>query len=158
LIAASVKLVENRSRRMIKREDFGKPFALHASREIDEQIYARIRAVAPELTIDRGDNTFTWRQHPWHRLSRITSAVIAVATIDRMVSVNGYGYVIDPDADRIVDLGDQRRWFFGQIGYVLRDVIALPKPVPCRGWQGFWTLSPDVEARVRAQLPEVQRG
>jgi hypothetical protein len=31
-----------------------------------------------------------------------------------------------------VDLGDQRRRFFGPIGYVLRDILALASPVPCR--------------------------
>lgn len=30
----------------------------------------------------------------------------------------------------------------------------LAKPVPCRGALGFWTLPPDVEHQVRAQLRE----
>jgi hypothetical protein len=57
---------------------------------------------------------------------------------------------------------DQRRWFFGPVGYVLRDVHALETPVPCRGWQGFWHLTSRgerergvwsaVERDVRAQL------
>lgn len=32
LVASGIKLVENRTRSMIRREDFGRPFALHASR------------------------------------------------------------------------------------------------------------------------------
>jgi hypothetical protein len=47
---------------------------------------------------------------------------------------------------------DQRRWFFGPFGYVLRDVRALATPVPCRGWQGFWTLPDDIESAVNEQL------
>ncbi len=47
---------------------------------------------------------------------------------------------------------DQRKWWAGPVGWVLVDVYALVEPVPCRGFQGFWTLPPDVEAAVRAQL------
>lgn len=52
----------------------------------------------------------------------------------------------------VVDLGEQARWFFGPIGYVLRDVRPLARAVPCRGWQGFWTLPGHVETLVRDQL------
>lgn len=47
-------------------------------------------------------------------------------------------------------------WFTGPIGWVLRDVVALAEPVPCRGAQGLWTVPNDVEQRVTAQ--EVMRG
>ena len=32
-------------------------------------------------------------------------------------------------------------------------VLKLPEPVPCRGLQKIWTADPDVEARVRSQMP-----
>lgn len=154
LVASGIKLVENRPRSMIKREDFGKPFAIHASREIDEPTYDRIYEIAPEL---RG--TYLVEHHnglpPWSKLSRITSAVIAVATIEDAIILpilhDRHGPVARGTSGE-VDLGDQARWFFGPIGYVLRDVIALPTPVYCRGAQGFWTLSAEVEAKVRTQL------
>jgi hypothetical protein len=135
LVAFGIKLVENRPRRMIKASDFGKPFAIHASREIDDDVYARITGLAPELDPDA--------DQPWMALTRITSAVIAVATLDRTIA----------SAMEATMLGaDQARWFFGPIGYVLRDVVLLPESVPCRGWQGFWCVPEDVEAKVRAQL------
>jgi hypothetical protein len=144
LVASGVKLVENRPRRMIKREDFGKPFAIHASREIDESVYDRIAEIAPDiLTIERRGNSVIHTVpcfRDWYRFSRDTSAVIAVATIDRVVATT----------TTLTD--DERRWFFGPIGYVMRDVRALAEPVPCRGWQGFWTLPDDVERRVVEQL------
>ncbi len=149
LIAASVKLIENRPRSIVKREDFGKPFAIHASREIDESTYGRIWTIAPDL----------WEGYfadeipidtPWYKLSRLTSAVIAVATIDRIV-FDEAGKVGGTD-ERDIDLGDQRRWFFGPIGYVLRDIRALATPVPCKGALGFWTLPADVAAKVEEQL------
>jgi hypothetical protein len=147
LVASGIKLVENRPRRMIKREDFGKPFAIHASREIDESVYRRIRTIAPEIHHDADQLTdvelalghdIPW----WYALTRATGSVIAVATIDRVVS--NLSFRGEPSAP---DLGDQARWFFGPIGYVLRDVRALAKPVPCRGHQGFWTLTPEFEAQ-----------
>ncbi|HEY6179337.1 MAG TPA: hypothetical protein VIX73_33010 [Kofleriaceae bacterium] len=140
LVASGIKLVENRDRSIIKREDFGKPFALHASREIKPDVYELIYEIAPEL---RPVPAATKERARWYQLSRITSAVIAVATVDRAVNYH----------DRLdAKLGAQRRWYVGPIGYVLRDVYALLEPVPCRGYQPFWTLPPHVEARVVAQL------
>src|SRR5262249_31116617 len=88
LVASGIKLVENRPRSMIGREDFGVSFALHASREIDAQTYERIAEIAPDLlqisrNIDGGCDHFY--SGAWYRLSRITSAVIAVATVERVV-------------------------------------------------------------------------
>jgi hypothetical protein len=58
-------------------------------------------------------------------------AVIAVATIDRVVHSSGPDdVVLDEDGSVALGLGDQRRWFFGPVGYVLRDVRALATPVP----------------------------
>ena len=40
--------------------------------------------------------------------------------------------------------------------YRTHTVRRLAKPVPCRGYQAIgWTVPPDVEAKVRAQLPKV---
>lgn len=145
LVASGIKLVENRPRMMIKREDFGKTFALHASREIDRDVYDRIWEIAPEL---RPELAVTRESSRWHQLARVTSAVIAVAMIDSVLDPLACG--IDPthpDAAAALAI-DQRRWFFGPIGYVLRDVVALATPVPCRGWQGFWTLPSDIEDAV----------
>jgi hypothetical protein len=148
LVAAGIKLVENRPRHMIKRDDVGARFAIHASREVVDGVYERIRELAPELY--RGVKLNL--EMPWWRLSRITSAVIAVATLDSILDPLACG--IDPDSDeaRAALPTDQRRWFFGPIGYVLRDVRALATPVPCRGYQAFWTLSADAAARVEEQL------
>ena len=152
LVASGIKLVENRPRSIIKREDFGEPFAIHASREIDESVYARIIEIAPWLSW-----TEVNREHAaWWPLSRITTAIIGVATIEAVVvhftRTDGSAYAVDVATGTVRDLGDQRRWFHGPIGYVLRDVRALVTPIPCRGFQGFWTLTDDVSAKVRAQL------
>jgi hypothetical protein len=153
LVASGLKLVENRPRSILRREDFGQRFALHASRVIDEPVYRRIREIAPELHLDEH---LTEEQLPlWYRLSRVTSAVIGVATVERAVIEWRDGSIVDRhgvNGGPVVDLGDQRRWFFGEVGYVLRDVQPLAEPVPCRGALGFWTLPAEVAARVEELL------
>lgn len=39
----------------------------------------------------------------------------------------------------------------GQFHFVLRDVVALPEPVPCRGYQRLWSLPKPTLVAVRAQ-------
>lgn len=158
LVASGLKLVENRPREMIKREDFGKRFAIHASRELDESVYRRIADIAPDvLEFGKLGRFIVPCKRDWYRLSRVSSAVIAVATLDKVL--RGWdAATIAEHADALCfsngeNLGhNQVRWFFGPIGYLLRDVVELPKPVPCRGWQGFWTLSPELERAVVEQL------
>lgn len=145
LVASGIKLIENRPRPLIRREDFGVPFAIHASREIDAATYDRIYDIAPEL----GGGIRAAQHEKWWKLSHITSAVIAVATVVRSVTPSEVETGAIPD-------DDQRRWFFGPVGYVLRDVRALARPVPCRGAQGFWHLTPR-EERERGELSAVER-
>jgi hypothetical protein len=69
----------------------------------------------------------------------VSSAVVGVATLDRVVT----------KADTLPV--DQQRWFFGPFGWVLKDIIAIT-PVPCAGKQGLWSLPPHVESAVLQQL------
>lgn len=54
-------------------------------------------------------------------------AIVAVATLKGITS------------------DSQDPWFCGPVGWLLGDVVTLPKPVPCKGRQGLWTV-PEVEA------------
>lgn len=159
LMAAGVKPIENRGRKIIAPARAGERFALHASREIDDDVYDRIAEIAPELT----DSGIIWRDHAkhgsprWMKLAEITSAVIGVTRlvtcIERTHEDDGGWRFVDgwPRAPRLLEYGELR-WFFGEYGYVCTDMVPLATPVPCRGWQGFWTLPDDVEAAVRRQL------
>lgn len=144
IVASGVKLIENRPRKMINPDDWGALFAIHASREIDARVWATAITIDPTIAIDYPGPMA--RAARVHRLASITSAVIGVARIVTFVT----------DARQIdeytLDAENQRRWFFGPIGYVLRDVRALERPVPCKGRLGFWTLPTDVAARVEEQL------
>jgi hypothetical protein len=42
-------------------------------------------------------------------------------------------------------------WFAGPYGFVLRDPIALPTPIPCKGRLGFWTVPEAIAAEIREQ-------
>lgn len=166
LVASGIKLIENRDNSIIKVEDFGVPFGLHASREIDESVYERIAELAPELLaremlqeraygIADGDVMLTDMRH-WFDLSRLTSAVIGIATIHRVIRC-GTGADVQLALGADLQLrDDQRRWLFGPIGYCLGSVRALETPVPCRGWQGFWHMTSKAE-RERGEVSAVER-
>lgn len=159
LVASGIKLIENRPRKIISPSDFGKPFAIHASREISKDAMRRIIEIAPE----HGDPRL-----PWFRLASITSAIVGIATIDRVIEMriepgqlsgtfgmSEFDFDDDDGHDDSYGLAaDQRRWFFGPIGYALRDVRPLKEPVPCKGALGFWGLSESIAMQVTAQLED----
>lgn len=43
------------------------------------------------------------------------------------------------------------KWFEGPVGLVLKDVVALPEPIPCKGALGYFRVPDDVASRIRAQ-------
>ena len=67
------------------------------------------------------------------RRHHVYGAVVATAVIDRVVTDSG------------------SPWFCGPFGWVLRDVVTLREPVPCKGALGLWTLSHEVEEAVARQ-------
>jgi hypothetical protein len=64
----------------------------------------------------------------------LMTGVVAVATVDSCVRESA-----DP-------------WFSGPFGWVLRDLIVLPEPIPCRGALGLWTPPAEVQSEVAAWL------
>jgi hypothetical protein len=149
LVSCGLKPVENRSRPLIRPEDFGRPFALHASKEIDEDVFDIIFRIAPELR--------ALPLAPWRRLARVTGAVLSVAVVDRAVTWRGSDprsrVVVDYHTGERVELGGRARWLFGRVGYVLRgEPVLLSRPVRCPGRLGFWTLPDHVAMQVEAQL------
>lgn len=43
----------------------------------------------------------------------------------------------------------------GPFCFVLRDVTALPDPVPCNGALGFWTIKPETKSLIVEQLERI---
>lgn len=146
LVASGIKTVENRDRSILRRADFGKLFGIHASREVKADVHARIKKMAPELYTSSSTHA------RWSGLACVTSAIIGVAAVERLLIP--YGEVlVDPEhPQEQIDLGNQERFAFGPVVYVLKDVRALHRPVPCRGWQGFWSMPEDVRGLVMEQI------
>ena len=132
-IAAGHKAVENRPWEP-PRGFIGERFAIHAGKTYD---FEGGRKIAQLLGLDVLPPEVN-----------IAGAVIAVATCVRVIQDR----TLDPERSTKNLSNEEFRWFFGPFGWVLRDVVRLERPVPCRGFQQLWTLPPDVEAEVIAQL------
>jgi len=54
----------------------------------------------------------------------------------------------------VVDCVKEHRskWFYGPYGFVLKNPIPLKKPIPCKGYLGFWEVPLKVEKEIRRQL------
>jgi len=49
------------------------------------------------------------------------------------------------------------QWYHGPHGWVMRDRILLPEPVPCCGAQGLWNVPPTVLDQIRDQLAHLDK-
>jgi hypothetical protein len=43
---------------------------------------------------------------------------------------------------------DQERWFFGPYGWFFSEVIRLSEPIHCRGYQGLWHVSEEIDEQL----------
>jgi len=60
---------------------------------------------------------------------------------------------------RIVDCVTEMdsQWFYGKFGFVLRDATPLPL-IPCKGALGFFSLPPEINQQIAADLRAKQDG
>lgn len=129
---AGPKDIENRDwpppRRVI-----GADIAFHAGQRYDVDGVATMRRLGFDPPTDAEGS-------PGH--------VVGVVRVVRAIDVQHFA------------LGEPLRadpWLFGRYGWVVDHKRLLPTPVRCRGAQGLWSLPPDVEAAVRAQLRQEMR-
>lgn len=94
----------------------GTRIALHASKKDDEY------TVASRLA---GENLTRYA------LNMPRGAVVATAVIAGWIDADGQVSSRD-----LLDF--ESGWFFGPVGWVLRDVHALSRPIPCKGALGLW--------------------
>jgi hypothetical protein len=146
LVASGIKHVENRPKRMIREQDFGVPFAIHASREIREDYLYKVTLDAPDLFDPDG----SYKNSRWYAATQIVSAIVGIATVDCVLEArSAKPEVIDRIRSTVAP--EQRRWCFGPIIYVLRDIQLLEVPIPCRGYQSFWVLPSNIEEALVKQ-------
>jgi hypothetical protein len=81
------------------------------------------------------------------RFSKEKLASGSVVGIARLQSV-----ITEAEVNRLT-----KRWFEGEFGLVLTDVIRLPHPVPVKGALSFWKLSGRPLQKVLEQLTAAQR-
>lgn len=139
-VAEGHKPVENRVW-PLPRPLMGEHFAVHAGKKYDAAWAAMIR---DEFGLD---------VPPREQLA--LGAVVAVATFVACVDERecaaltpGALYPMGVSAP----LEAVRRWFSGPYGFLLGNVRKLSEPIPCRGFQGLWTLPPQIEALVIDQV------
>lgn len=105
----------------------GKPLALHGAVKYDTQGAEWMR----------GMDLYDPPREP-----DCPKGIIGVVVFDRIVDED------DCDNDPL----NGNPWFFGRYGWVVKEKVALPAPVICRGRQGIWRLGEDLYYRVAAQL------
>ena len=44
------------------------------------------------------------------------------------------------------------KWFFGDYGWILDDVLVLPEPQPCNGMLGLWKVPDDIEEYILREV------
>lgn len=136
LIITKVKQIENRGWRA--HNMIGVPFAIHASREVDEDTV--------EDLIDMG--------YPEDPLWRVTSAVLGVAVyrnhVETLSGVERYM------RDGVIT-GDQTKFWQGPVAFILpaASIVQFTEPVPCKGARSFWELPPEADMLCAARLLNV---
>jgi hypothetical protein len=132
----------------------GEQFAIHAGKKLELEEFE-------DVFLDKacGECTAPFTTPKTFPLG----AVVGVATLDRVVSLQHARDQLCWMGDRFRNINpatraswrldeDALRWFFGRVGFVLRDRRHIATPVPCKGALGFWQLPGDVEAAIREQL------
>lgn len=113
----------------------GAPLAFHAGKHFDLDGFHRIREIAHVCPPSNPD---------------CPEGIVGVVTVVDYLDAGELW-----SKERLRDLPGQERWFFGPFGWVLSDVVRLPRPVPCKGAQGLWTLPHDVNIEVARQYARV---
>ncbi len=118
----------------------GQQILLHAAKSWDDKKLYPVHVAAQQIETMTPIGYLLYHgitAAPSRRDMYPSSSIVGIATIDRVVT----------KADTLPE--DQRRWFFGPFGWVLTNVLSLPRPVPCKGGLGLWNVRDDIVAEVR---------
>lgn len=85
-----------------------------------------------------------WEALPVEDLPR--GAIVAVARLQTIYTTDEVEIVVMGLTETDKAFGDYNP---GRYAWKLEDVVALDKPIPCRGAQALWRLPADVEHEVR---------
>lgn len=105
----------------------GKRLALHDAKKLDESAFKLFR-----------DNGLT--DYPNRYDAYPSGVIVGVVTIDRVVTEER---TLSPQ---------QRRWYFGNVGWILSDARRLPTPIEHKGSQGLRELPEATTREILGQL------
>lgn len=128
LVAEGIKPIENRSWEP-PRSVLGQRIAIHAGKRYEVGEWKYMLDAEEDHVRDVCERAKT--------ISGCIVGTAVVAAYARADELDVGGFLIR-----------QSRWFVGPVGWLLKDIVRLPEPIPCRGAQGLWTLPPDIEAKV----------
>jgi len=171
-IAHAGKRVENRTWAP-PASVIGQRVAIHAGLKLDDEAVERLardpKVLAKRAFRMRGRDRVTAlsvynleTRFFGEPIPLVFGAVESVATIAGYVDDDGEATWRKRDGTLVTGVSSDHlrchdarlsKWYMGPVGWVLDDVVALSKPVPCKGFQGLWNLPADVESAVLAQVP-----
>jgi hypothetical protein len=125
------KEVENRAWAP-PRHLIGQDVALHAGDGWDARSYRKLQRRFAQLPVYSRS-----RDHP--------AGIVAIARLARVVT----------NPSELPPL-QRQRWWIGPVGHVLEDIRELPRPIPCRGALGYWTVPDEIARQIVDQLQEVR--
>lgn len=111
----------------------GKRIALHASKKMDDLMSKR---AASELA--------------GFKLSTVVDdmplgAIVATAVLQGYIVTRKSGRAMNVHVGDIDDYHPSLdKWFFGPVGWVLKDIQKLAEPIPHRGQLGLWDVDPAI--------------
>lgn len=136
-IAHGTKRIENRTWKFPPRFT-GATVAVHAAKKFD-------RAYAEFICDLMGVDALP-------EAAKEQGSIIGVMRLVRCIT--GTPNLFTSNDDPLLD----DAWFMGPVGWVVDEVIALPHPIPCRGYQQFWRIPDDIRVDLMQQLRELNHG
>lgn len=151
LIAIGAKRIETRS----WSTPFRERIAIHASKGFPRDCRELCREEPFRSALERGGIPFDasapahWYHVPSYRLREIKDmplgAIVALATITGVARTENIIAMSQGLLRHEIDFGDYSP---GRFGWVLADVVRLPKPIPAKGALGLWSVTPEILEQI----------
>jgi hypothetical protein len=133
----------------------GAEIGVHAAKTYDHEVHAFVRRIGLEMP--RAEALAPREPGGVPRPVHPEGVIVGVARVTGWVRADngrvlGFSGVTSARANLVAS----SPWFFGPFGWVLDDVVALPRPVAHRGAQGLWVVQPSAARDVADQVREVR--
>ncbi|KKN81359.1 hypothetical protein LCGC14_0319720 [marine sediment metagenome] len=121
---------------------FGQRIAIHAGKKWNAEYAAWARGVS------KHDRACEIAIHAAIRKAGgISAAIVSTAVVSAWYDKRD-GKCEWTDPATCLEFIKDDPWFQGPVGWLLTDFIQLPKPIPCRGALGLWTIPENIQAVI----------